>query len=170
MPICRLASATAISFTHWAPLSIPLVLSLNPPVLLLLWPTFVVVLLFICFCSLVACDPKNTKRMQWNNWNDGQRQPENSGQLKRKAQIERKETEESGWRNAKKKTKKEPKETFDFHSTFASMQFLLAQRKSPFVALKFTVQYKLVRNHYIFTIDKIVFLPFIMVICVFLFS
>lgn len=60
------------------------------------------------------------------------------------------------------KKKKEPKETFDFHSTFASMQFLLAQRKSPFVALKFTVQYKLVRNHYIFTIDKIVFLPFIM--------
>lgn len=159
MPICRLASATAISFTHWAPLSIPLVLSLNPPVLLLLWPTFVVVLLFICFCSLVACEPKNTKRKQWNNWNDGQRQPENIGQLKKS--TNRKKGNRRKWMKKCKK-KKEPKETFDFHSTFASMQFLLAQRKSPFVALKFTVQYKLVRNHYIFTIDKIVFLPFIM--------
>lgn len=157
MPICRLASATAISFTHWAPLSIPLVLSLNPPVLLLLWPTFVVVLLFICFCSLVACDPKNTKRMQWNNWNDGQRQPENIGQLKKS--TNRKKGNRRKWmKKCKKKKNQRKRLIFTRHL----LQCNFFWRKSPFVALKFTVQYKLVRNHYIFTIDKIVFLPFIM--------
>jgi len=107
MPICRLASdAPSLSLLlHLHACHCHRHLSLGPSsrpspsaVLLLLWPTFVVVLLFVCFC---VSGRVWTKKRKGNKKNDGQRQKENIDQPKK---YEKRK--ENGRENAKKPRKR----------------------------------------------------------------